>query len=472
VPVSSAGWTRTPLRGRAQWLPAIFLLPILAVLFLLEARNASGLPVAALAAGIIAYAALCVLHLEGAFLLLCVTTPFSLEMALGANKLQIPTEPMLFVALTTWGFRFLARGTRRIAEPLFVGLLLAGLGTCLLSLVDAVHRVNGMKATVNAAWYALFGLFLLNNMQSERRQRALALFFLVPGLVVTVVSLTRVALGDYNPADGLWRFKPFFTEHGSFAAYLSFLMALLLALALELRGGLRPYLWVGAFLVMLQIILSLTRGAWLGMPVLALFLGALYWRRLLHPVGIALVAGTLGLLVLVLVQTGVFDRLQEYTETTSDVAYTSNLERVNRWGAGWRMFQSDLLTGVGFGTYPDLYMDYRSLPLGTDQSHIRMGIHSEYFKIPVETGILGTAVATLVLLAVVRLAVDAIRRAQTPFLRAMAVGLAGGLLTYMVHGWVNNYLVFDKVAIPVWTAVGGLGALRGLNARLARRAAP
>jgi hypothetical protein len=42
----------------------------------------------------------------------------------------------------------------------------------------------------------------------------------------------------------------------------------------------------------------------------------------------------------------------------------------------------------------------------------------------------------------------------------------------MVHGWVNNYLVFDKVAVPLWAAVGGLGAIRALARERLPRVAP
>ena len=62
-------------------------------------------------------------------------------------------------------------------------------------------------------------------------------------------------------------------------------------------------------------------------------------------------------------------------------------------------------------------------------------------------------------LLVIGLSITAIRGAPTPFLRGLAVGCAGGLITYAVHAAVNNFMAYDKVAMPVWTCVGGLAAL-------------
>jgi hypothetical protein len=43
------------------------------------------------------------------------------------------------------------------------------------------------------------------------------------------------------------------------------------------------------------------------------------------------------------------------------------------------------------------------------------------------------------------------------------VGLTGGLVTYGVHAMVNNFMSYDKLAVPVWLAVGVLGAIDTLE---------
>lgn len=447
--------------ARARWLGALILAGFLLLLFGLEITNDTPYPLALVVATLTVYAGLCALNLEAAFAVVLALTPFSVELGFrgAGGALQIPTEPMLFLALGAWAFRIALRRSTTLAHPRFIGALILSLGACLISVVGADHRLAGIKAVISTSWYALYGIFLINNCPSEARLKGLAAALVLPTLAITVWSLLHVLAGAYDRPAGYWSAGPFFTEHGSFSAYLSFGLALLVALALEARGTARLVLWLAACLVTLQTFLTMTRGAWLGMAALFLFVGLLNWRRLLRPGYLVLLLVTLAGAGTLFVASGMSARVRTFAHTTSQVNYTSNLERVNRWYAGLRMFQSSPLTGVGWGTYPDEYSRFRRIPAGTDQSSMRMGIHSEYFRVFVETGLIGGACALLVSMLVIGLAVRAIRGATSPLMRGLAIGWSGGLITYAVHGVVNNFMAYDKVAMPVWSAVGGLAAL-------------
>lgn len=471
VTPTQAGLALEPQRlfasSRARWIGGLILAGYLLGLVALEASNDTTYPLALVVATLTVYAGLCALNLEAAFAVVLALTPFSVELGFrgAGGALQIPTEPMLFLALGAWAFRMALRRSTTLAHPRLIGALLLALGACLISAVGAAHRLAAIKAVISTSWYALFGIFLMNNCPSEARLKGLAAALALPTLAITAWSLLHVLAGVYDRPAGYWSAGPFFTEHGSFSAYLSFGLALLLALALESRGTTRIVLWLAACLVALQTFLSMTRGAWLGMAALFFFVGVLNWRRLLRPGYLALLLVTLACAGTLFVASGMSARVRTFTRTTSQVNYTSNLERVNRWYAGLRMFQSSPITGVGWGTYPDEYNHFRRFPAGTDQSSMRMGIHSEYFRVFVETGVIGGACALLVAVLVVGLAARAIRGAESPLRRGLAIGWSGGLITYAVHGVVNNFMAYDKVAMPVWSAVGGLAALVLAQAR-------
>jgi O-antigen ligase len=288
---------------------------------------------------------------------------------------------------------------------------------------------------------------------------------LVPGVIISLYSMVSVLLGHYEPFIGYWWSQPFFTEHGTFSAYLSFVCALALGLSIEMSGPLKLVLALVALAAGSQVILSLARGAWAGLVGLGLFLLIVSGRRLGRFGNVVLVAiGLLGLVGLI-VASGATRRLEYHAHTITDPTNLSNLERVNRWAAGYGMFRSAPVTGVGFGAYPDAYLNYRRFPLGTEQSTSRMGVHSEYLKVLAETGLIGAVTAALAFFFVARIAWRAIRRTRDPYLRGLAVGMTGGLVTYGIHGFVNNYLTYDKLAIPVWTAIGVLGAIDTLARR-------
>jgi hypothetical protein len=430
----------------------------------MEAKASAPYPLAAAASGILVFALLCVTHLELAFLLILAATPFSMERVIPGtgSALQVPTEPMLFVALAAWGARFLARGSTRFAQSGLTGALLLSLVAIVASIAGSAYRITSIKAGLNAVWYGLFGIFILNNLADRKRLKLLVWAWLVPGAVISIYSMVAVLLGYYH-LRGYWWSEPFFTEHGTFSAYLSFVCALALALSIEMSGGLKLLFALAALAAGSQVILSLTRGAWMGLVALGVLLLVISGRRLLRPGNLVLVAiGVLGLAGLI-VASGAVKRIERRSQTFTDPTDMSNLERVNRWMAGFRMFQSHPLTGVGFGAYPDAYLNSRRIPLGTEQSTGRMGVHSEYLRVLAETGLAGAATAALALFFVARIAWRAIRRARDPYLRGLAVGMTGGLVTSGVHALVNNYMTYDKGAVPVWTAIGVLGAIDTLQ---------
>jgi O-antigen ligase len=437
------------------------LLATIAALGWLEASLSAPLPVAFGVTLLLAFLALCLVSLEGAMLTILAVTPFSIEMVVpgSGSALQVPTEPMIFTILLVWALRFLARDSTRIAQPGFLAALLMALAACLVSLADSSGKVLGLKATANASWYALLGIFVMSNMGHRTHYRRLVAAWLVPGVLICLYSIVNVLLGNYERLAGFWWSWPFFTEHGTFSAYLSFVAALALALALELHGTPRFVFGAVGVLSAGQVILSLTRGAWLGLVVLALFFLAVSVRRILRPANLAMLG--LGVVtVLGLIQmSGAEYGISRHSRTLTDPAYVSNLERINRWQAGWNMLRSDPLTGVGFGVYADEYRHFRRIPLSTEQSTHHMSVHNEYLKVAAETGLVGLLAAAVVFGFVVRFAWRSIRRARDPFERALAVGMTGGLVTYLTHAFVNNYLVYDKAAVPVWMAIGTLAAI-------------
>ena len=275
--------------------------------------------------------------------------------------------------------------------------------------------------------------------------------------------MVSVLVGHYEPLIGYWWSEPFFTEHGTFSAYLSFVCALALGLSIEMSGAVKLVFALVALAAGAEVILSLTRGAWMGLAALGLYLLIVSGKRLVRFGNLVLVVVGLAGLVGVIVVSGAVRDIERHSQTITDPTNLSNLERVNRWVAGYGMFQSDPLTGVGFGAYPDAYLNYRRIPLGTEQSTGRMGVHSEYLKVLAETGLVGAVTAVLAFFFVARISWRAVRRARDPYLRGLAVGMTGGLVIYCVHAVVNNYMSYDKVAIPVWTAIGVLGAIDTLQ---------
>ena len=82
--------------------------------------------------------------------------------------------------------------------------------------------------------------------------------------------------------------------------------------------------------------------------------------------------------------------------------------------------------------------------------------HSEYLGPLAEQGLLGFIGMVALLLATCHLGFKLQHPLSDPDQRIVALGLFLGLVTYFIHGVLNNYLDTDKASAPFW---GFLAAL-------------
>jgi O-antigen ligase len=197
------------------------------------------------------------------------------------------------------------------------------------------------------------------------------------------------------------------------------------------------------------IVLSLSRGAWVGVALACAAMMA-GWsdtsRRLLPWITgfvlvVVLLAGS-GLLPIgwserltaVMANLGVFDA-SSVDVTPENFAV---VERMAHWQAAWQMFLEHPLLGVGAGNYPAAYERYSlpgwSEPLGH--------AHNYYLNVAAESGVLGV-VAIMLLIGSIYLALATGLKRSEPrsFQRAVLVGLSGSFVVFTVHNLFDNLLV-------------------------------
>jgi O-antigen ligase len=148
------------------------------------------------------------------------------------------------------------------------------------------------------------------------------------------------------------------------------------------------------------------------------------------------------------------DDLAEHVESISNVSSdASNLERLNRWNCALAMFSERPLTGWGPGTYQFLYAPFQR---SGDRTIISTNnadggnAHSEYLGPLAEQGVPGTLIVLTLLGWVLHLGFKLQRTLHSARDRRLAMGAFLGLMTYFVHGVLNNYLDTDKASAPFW----------------------
>jgi O-antigen ligase len=155
--------------------------------------------------------------------------------------------------------------------------------------------------------------------------------------------------------------------------------------------------------------------------------------------------------------------LSEHISSMSNISSdASNLERINRWSCAIRMFKDKPVFGYGPGTYMFQYAPYQ---LNKDRTIISTNsadggnAHSEYLGPLAESGVLGLLTFLLIIGTVIYTAVQTYMRLTNPRLKSFVLGALLGLITYYIHGLLNNFLDTDKLSVPFWGFTGIIVAL-------------
>ncbi len=387
--------------------------------------------------------------------------PFSIEMRIpGGNAIYVPTEPMIMLWLAAGALRLPLRGPLRAPPSRFHAPLIALAAVALASAALSPFPLLGLKAWFVAVAYAGFGfafpfLHLGNNDRASRW---------IPWVVGAAAGwglygTARVLLAGVSVQHAYGAARPFFPEHGTYSAYLSMLLPLSLLSTLEGEGRARLLYALATILIGFGIALSFTRAAWVSL-ILILPLAVGVWavrRRSLKP--LAWAGGLAAVVLIAVAGIGAEGRIVRHASSVVESENASNLERVNRWMAAVEMAKDRPWLGMGYGTYPAAYPNYRRKVILTEEVYFHMGAHSEPLRVLSETGIAGVLVSGWLIFVAVGLGISAYARAARPRTGMLALAALSGLGTYLIHSVFNSYPGIDKVTIPFWTSLGILGAL-------------
>jgi O-antigen ligase len=153
------------------------------------------------------------------------------------------------------------------------------------------------------------------------------------------------------------------------------------------------------------------------------------------------------------------EHIQSISNISSDA---SNLERINRWQAALRMFSERPLVGWGPGTYQ---FEYAPFQRAKEKTIISTNLgdmgnaHSEYIGPLAESGVPGLLSVLFIVITVIYTGLNVYKKAASRQTRLLALSATLGLITYFVHGIMNNFLNTDKASVPFWGLISIIAAL-------------
>lgn len=382
--------------------------------------------------------------------------------------MYLPTEPLLFGVLILFLLKIISdrKFDRDILLHPVSQIVYLNLFWILITCFTSTMPVVSFKFFLMRTWFVV-GLYLLTaKIFSTGKFMEKYVWLYVSGLILVVFYSTYRHLGY-----GLWDkqaahfvVSPFFRDHTSYGASTAIYLPFLLMFVFN-KNYSRRLRWISAgalAIVFLGFVLSYSRAAWLSIVVVFGVWSIIKLKIRFKPLFITFLV-LLGLFFAF--QSQILMKLEENSQQSSANISThissmsnitsdaSNLERINRWSCAIRMFADKPIFGYGPGTYMFKYAPYQ---LNKDRTIISTNsadggnAHSEYFGPMSESGLFGLLTYLLILTYVIYTAVNAYTRLSDYRLRSIILAALSGLITYYVHGLMNNFLDTDKISVPFW----------------------
>ncbi|NJM14842.1 MAG: O-antigen ligase family protein [Bacteroidales bacterium] len=413
-----------------------------------------------------------VFNLSKFYYLLVFLTPLSLPLKEFAGELtfdmNLPTEPMLLALLAIVIFKYIHEkdfNPKLLLHPVSMAIMVNLAWIFITSLTSTMPLVS-FKFFLARLWFVGALYFLAGEIFKDKENIYKMLWAYMAGLAIVVLIVTSknvmLGLGNKNIAHHVM--NPLFKDHTSYGAVLALFFPFLVANLFQ-KNMTFAKRWTIIFFVVLfttAIVLSYTRAAWLGLVfVLGVYLLVHFKIKFRTIFTVLLVIAWVGYSFSHQIINSL-DRneqdssgnlskhIRSITNISSDA---SNLERLNRWGCAFRMFKEKPLLGWGPGTYMFQYAPFQRQNemtiISTNNADVG-NAHSEYLGPLAESGLPGTLSFVAIIAVVLVYGFRVYFRLKHPKDKALIMGLVLGLITYYLHGFLNNFLDMDKATVPFW----------------------
>lgn len=394
--------------------------------------------------------------------------PLSTLMPGNGFDMYLPTEPLLFGLLIVFVIKLVyERGFDRqiLIHPVSMAIYLNLIWIFLTSLTSTMPIVS-FKFLLARIWFVAVLFFITAKMFSEGKNLEKYIWLYAVSLVIVIFYTVNrhLGYGIWNKQVANFVCNPFYKDHTSYGAALAMYIPFFLMFVFGKFMSHKQKIYSAIVLVILLIgfVLSYTRAAWLSLIIAGGVYVVMKLKIKFKPLFITF---SVLLVVLGMSWSQIEMELAQNSEQSSADFKThissmtniksdaSNLERINRWSSAIRMFKDKPVFGFGPGTYMFQYAPYQlneNRTIISTNSADGGNAHSEYLGPLSESGVLGMLTFLLIIGVVIYTAVHTYMRLTDKRLKSFVLAALVSLVTYYIHGFLNNFLDTDKLSVPFW----------------------
>jgi O-antigen ligase len=338
-------------------------------------------------------------------------------------------------------------------------LRLVDIAVCLfaiLFLMGGIITAGGIPSLKSAAvYFVLIAIyFLVVNLFNTRAWLERAVIAIsIPSVLISLYGIIGYATTDFQArwldssmfSDISNRAVSVFENPNMLATYLVLTIPFVLigAFNKKLSGKHRAFAFVGVVVSLACIILTWSRGAWLGLIAAIIIFSLIVYK---HSLKYWLAVGLTSPIWSNLIPQNVMSRFM----SIGDLADSSTYYRLYTWKGSIKMFSDFWLSGIGVGeaAFSQIYPLYAYVGI---ESTVHS--HNLFLQTAIELGISGLIVFLIIIFLSVQKGFRGLKNTRDPIVKLFIAAALSGLVAALVHGMVDYIWYNYRVFFAFWIVV-------------------
>jgi len=416
--------------------------------------------------------------LDRLLLLIVFSTPIAVNFAdseLGVG-ISLPSEPLMVGVTLLFLLKLIFNGNydkRILKHPVTIVIFINLFWLLITSITSEIPLVS-FKFLAARLWFVIpfyfLGIALFKDARNMPRFN-----WLYGAALIIVIIYTSVHHAEYGFAEkqGHWVMKPFYNDHTAYGGILAFFLPVFAGYAFDKERTFHYRLYAAIVTIILlgALYLSFSRAAWVSVALAIIVMVTIVYRIKFRWIlaGLVILIGSFFVFedqILYALEKNKQDSSANFVEHVQSIynisSDASNLERINRWQSAFRMFDERPVFGWGPGTYQFIYAPFQRSKertiISTNAGDLG-NAHSEYIGPLSEQGLPGLLSVISIIVFVLITGIRVYRRTPNREVRLFSLVAVLALVTYFVHGLLNNFLDTDKASVPFWGFIAMLVAM-------------
>lgn len=423
--------------------------------------------------GVLLMAYWLIFRVDIAMYALALITPFSFQLDSDTINLGIslPSE-VLMISLTALFFCRVCYDLRirreLLCHPITLAIFAYLLWIFITSITSELPLVS-FKFLLAKIWFIVSSYFMVIHLMEKRFENWVRYFtcYAISLACVVVITTIKHAMTGFEEHIAHWIMSPYYNDHTAYGAVLALFIPIMCGFLFlpDISRRMRLLYVILLLIFLMGFYFSFSRAAWLSL------LGAMaVWVVVKLRIKLAWCIAGISLVAFIFFafsddilyamsrnsqdsSGNIVEHLQSISNITTDA---SNVERLNRWDAAFSMIAERPIMGWGPGTYQFVYAPFQSSRYHTIIT-TNMGdggnAHSEYIGPCAEMGFVGLLTVLVLFGLTIYYGLVTSRRSPHRAVSILSLSATLALITYMIHGVLNNFLDTDKLSLPFWGLV-------------------